>query len=333
MGDPGGVGPEVLAAALPTITTAAPPARWLLLGPSRCLGAHGLPVARTFDGVDPAAAATVVELEPDDGRPFEPRPTARGGAISHAQVLHAIEATGLPEGHPARADAICTAPISKAAWFAAGHTDHPGHTELLAASFGVARHAMAFVSEPLIVALATGHLPLAAVPSVLTTQRVLDALELLDALCRRLGVSAPRLGVAGLNPHAGEGGALGDEDQRLIAPAVERALHAGIDARGPVPGDTIFRQARRADPESRYDAVLAMYHDQALAPLKLVAFESAVNTTLGLPVPRTSPDHGTAFDIAGKGRAHAGSMLSALRLAADLARVPEGSRPAQPVRP
>lgn len=316
MGDPGGIGPEVLCAALRG--GAGEGARVVIYGPSRALGRHGWPVVDSLEAVDPTEPITVCQVgDGDDGQPFDHEPTARGGAISHAQVLHAIDATTLPEGHPARAQAICTGPISKAAWVAAGHGQHLGHTELLAERLGAQRHAMAFVSRPLLVALVTAHIPLRDVATTLTAERVLEVIELAATLCQDLGVARPRIGVAGLNPHAGEGGALGAEDEAVIAPAVGAAVARGLDATGPLPGDTVFRDARR--PGGIFDIVVAMYHDQALAPLKLVAFDNAVNITLGLAVPRTSPDHGTAFGIAGHGVADAGSMAAALRLAAKLA--------------
>jgi len=315
MGDPGGIGPEVLCAALRA--GAADGARVVIYGPSRALGRHAWPVVHGLADIDPSEPVVVCQLGDDDGQPFDHDPTARGGAISHAQVLHAIDATKLPEAHPARAHAICTAPISKAAWVAAGCGQHLGHTELLAERLGASRHAMAFVSPGLLVALVTAHIPLREVASVITTERVGEVIGLAAELCGDLGVERPRVAVAGINPHAGEGGALGHEDDAVIAPAVAAARAAGIDATGPLPGDTVFRDARR--PGGTYDIVVAMYHDQALAPLKLVAFDSAVNITLGLGVVRTSPDHGTAFGIAGRGVADAGSMAAALALAARLA--------------
>lgn len=315
MGDPGGIGPEVLCAALRG--GAGEAARVVIYGPSRALGRHDWPVVDRLESIDPAEAVTVCQLGEDDGQPFQHEPNARGGAVSHAQVLHAIDATMLPEDHPARAHAICTGPISKAAWVAAGVGQHLGHTELLAERLGSERFAMAFVSQPLLVALVTAHVPLRLVPTAVTTERVLQVIELAHEMCQSLGIERPRIAVAGLNPHAGEDGALGPEDAAVIAPAVQAARSSGMEAHGPLPGDTVFRDARR--PGGIYDIVVAMYHDQALAPLKLVAFDSAVNITLGLGVPRTSPDHGTAFGIAGRGVADAGSMSAALRLAAKLA--------------
>ncbi len=315
MGDPGGIGPEVLCAALRG--GAAEGARVVIYGPGRALGRHEWPVVHDLADIDQGEPVVVCQLGDDDGQPFDHDSTARGGAISHTQVLHAIDATKLAEGHPARAHAICTGPISKAAWVAAGHGEHLGHTELLAERLGASRHAMAFVSPNLLVALVTAHIPLREVASAVTAERVGEVIELAAGLCRNLGIERPRVAVAGLNPHAGEGGALGTEDDAVILPAVQASRAKGIDATGPLPGDTVFRDARR--PGGKFDIVVAMYHDQALAPLKLVAFDSAVNITLGLGVPRTSPDHGTAFGIAGRGVADAGSMAAALRLAVRLA--------------
>ncbi len=317
IGDPGGIGPEVLCAALRG--GAAHGARVTIYGPSRALGRHDWPVVHALESIDPSEPVVVCQLGDDDGQPFDHDSTARGGSISHAQVLHAIDATKLPQEHPARAHAICTGPISKAAWVAAGHREHLGHTELLAERLGAKRHAMAFVSQPMLVALVTAHIPLREVASTITTERVGEVIELAAGLCHDLGIERPRVAVAGVNPHAGEGGALGSEDDAIIAPAVVAARAAGFDVTGPLPGDTVFRDARR--PAGKYDIVVAMYHDQALAPLKLVAFDSAVNITLGLGVPRTSPDHGTAFGIAGRGVADAGSMAAALRLAVKLSAV------------
>lgn len=316
MGDPGSIAPEVLCAALRA--GAGEAARVVIYGPARALGRHDWPVVDSVDSVDPGEPITVCQLgRDDDGQPFAHEPDARNGAISHAQVLHAMDATVLPEGHAARAEAICTGPISKAAWVLAGLGAHLGHTELLAERLSTGRHAMAFVSQPLLVALVTAHLPLRAVPDAITTSRVLDVIELAANLCQDLGIESPRVAVAGVNPHAGEGGSLGSEDLEIVAPAVDEAQDRGLNVTGPLAGDTVFRDARR--PGGIFDIVVAMYHDQALAPLKLVAFDNAVNITLGLAVPRTSPDHGTAFGIAGRGVADAGSMAAALRLAAKLA--------------
>jgi 4-hydroxythreonine-4-phosphate dehydrogenase len=174
---------------------------------------------------------------------------------------------------------------------------------------------MAFVSPRLKVVLATAHVPLMNVKDVLTIGRVHESIELGHELCRRLGVERPRIAVCGLNPHAGENGILGDEDGRIIAPAIDVAVQYGIDVTGPHPADTIFIAAA----SGKYDLVVAMYHDQGLIPVKLLGWDKAVNVTLGLPIVRTSPDHGTAFDIAGLNKADAGSMRCSIDLAIELA--------------
>jgi 4-hydroxythreonine-4-phosphate dehydrogenase len=190
-----------------------------------------------------------------------------------------------------------------------------GHTDLLADLTGARRVAMMFYSEKLSVVLATVHIAVAAIPATLDEQRVTDAIELAASELPRFGVPSPRIGVAGLNPHAGEHGLFGREEEQIIAPAIERARARGIDVSGPFPSDTIFVRAVRGE----FDVVVACYHDQGLIPVKLLAFGEAVNVTLGLPIVRTSVDHGTAFDIAGRGVADPGSMIAAVRLAAKLA--------------
>lgn len=174
---------------------------------------------------------------------------------------------------------------------------------------------MAFASDRLRVALATTHIPLMDIRNVLTIGRVFDAIDLGYDACCQLGIKRPRLGVCGLNPHAGEGGMFGDEEQRLIEPAIEVAQRNNIDAQGPFPTEVAFRKAL----EGSFDLVVAMYHDQGLTPMKLLNWQRAVNWTLGLPIIRVSPDHGTAFDIAGQGVADPGSMKAAIELAIDLA--------------
>jgi 4-hydroxythreonine-4-phosphate dehydrogenase len=212
-------------------------------------------------------------------------------------------------------DAIVTAPVHKSVINDAG-VPFTGHTEYLAARTGTARAVMMLTSGELRVALATTHLPLQAVSAAIS----IDSLcEVAAILARELGrywsIPRPRIAVCGLNPHAGEGGHLGDEELRVIGPAVERMRDLGIDATGPLPADTVFVPQVLAG----YDAVLAMYHDQGLPVVKHAGFERAVNVTLGLPLVRTSPDHGTAFDLAGTGRANSGSLVAAVQLAARLA--------------
>ena len=217
---------------------------------------------------------------------------------------------------------MVTAPVSKAAIAATG-VAFPGHTEFLAGLTGAADFVMTFVQGEHRVALATTHLPLSEVPAALTTELVAGKLGVLAGGLRSwLGVRSPRIAVAGLNPHAGEDGRFGDEEERVIAPAVARAREAGIDASGPYPADSIFVGHGDRDsggPGSLYDAILAMYHDQGTVAAKLWGFGRSVNLTLGLPVVRTSVDHGTAFGIAGRGGVDSGSMVAAVRLATAIA--------------
>ena len=210
--------------------------------------------------------------------------------------------------------AVATAPVNKLAFARAG-LPWKGHTDLLAHLTGSPRVAMMFWSEPLKVVLATIHIPLASVTSALTRELVDDIIDLSSRELPRFGIAQPRLAVAGLNPHAGEDGLLGHEEAKVLRPAIEAAQKRGIHIDGPFPGDTVFGRAVRGE----FDAVIACYHDQGLIPVKLLAFGRAVNVTLGLPIIRTSVDHGTAFDIAGKNVADPSSMIEATLLAARLA--------------
>ena len=225
------------------------------------------------------------------------------------------------------ASALVTAPLNKEAVIRAGHSDFVGQTEFLAQLAGCLRPVMMLLGPDdrdrwLRVALATTHVPLCRVPAELTREKVTRAIEWAARACHDLGLPRARVAVCGLNPHAGEGGQLGQEEQTVVGPAVAEALQGGLDVVGPLAADTVFHLALRGD----YDAVVAMYHDQGLAPLKMVAFEQGVNWTLGLPFIRTSPDHGTAYDIAGRGRANPSSMIAAIRLARQLAQ----TRPSRP---
>ncbi len=249
--------------------------------------------------------------------------SAAAGHLSFHFVDDAISMALRPAGDPWRADAIVTAPISKEAWKRAGHGRYPGHTELLAERCGVPSAAMLFhapASAPanrreLNVVLATIHVPLMRVAGLLTVDRIARVIEQGAAALREFGHESPRVGVCGLNPHAGEHGLMGDEDERIIVPAIELARSRRLNAEGPFPADTIYNAALRG----RFDLIVAMYHDQGLIPIKVLAWDSAVNVTLGLPIIRTSPDHGTAFDIADQNMADAGSMTSAIELAARMA--------------
>ena len=214
---------------------------------------------------------------------------------------------------------MVTAPVNKEAIVRAG-VSFVGQTELLSQCAGTERTAMMLLGEDergrwLRVALATTHVPLRNVADRLTQEKIVLVIELAAGACRDSGLARSRVAVCGLNPHAGEGGHMGTEEQTIIGPAVEQARSKGIDVLGPLSADALFYHAYRGE----YDAVVAMYHDQGLAPLKMVTFETGVNWTLGLPFIRTSPDHGTAYDIAGKGKANPSSMQAAIRLAKKLA--------------
>ena len=244
------------------------------------------------------------------------RGTVPMGAASAAAGRSAYDAVvaATADAMAGRIDAVSTAPINKAAWALAG-LPWRGHTELLAELTGARRVAMMFHAERLNVVLATTHVPLAEVPRRLTRERIEEVVGLVHDELPRFGYPRPRLAVAGLNPHAGENGLLGEEEERFVRPAVEACRARGIAVTGPEPADTLFVRALRG----AFDAVIACYHDQGLIPVKLVAFGDAVNVTLGLPIVRTSVDHGTAYDIAGRGVADPSSMIAAVRLAATLA--------------
>ena len=237
-------------------------------------------------------------------------PSAASGRAAYDTLVRAVG-----DAVTGRVDAIATAPVSKLAFAMAG-LPWKGHTDLLAHLTGSPRAAMMFWSEPLKVVLATIHMPLGEVPASLTRD-VLDGIIGLTAreLPRFGGPAVPRLAMAGLNPHAGEEGVLGSEEVTTVRPALEAARARGINIEGPFPGDTVFLRASRGE----FDAVIACYHDQGLIPVKLLAFGQSVNVTLGLPIVRTSVDHGTAFDIAGRGVADAESLVVATVLAARLA--------------
>jgi 4-hydroxythreonine-4-phosphate dehydrogenase len=251
-----------------------------------------------------------IEVSAEPGRPDQSSAPAALEAIRRAV---ADVAAG-------RARAIVTNPVAKNVLYRSGFAE-PGHTEYLArlvteTTGTFARPVMMLWSPELAVVPVTIHLPLRDVVPALTVELVVETGRIVAGDLRtRFGIARPRLAVAGLNPHAGEQGALGDEDITVVGAAIARLKAEGIDARGPLPADSLFHQAARAS----YDVALAMYHDQALIPIKTLAFDHAVNVTLGLPFVRTSPDHGTAFDIAGTGSANPGSLIAALQLAARLA--------------
>ncbi len=236
---------------------------------------------------------------------------ARCGDAAYRYVIGAIDAALAGE-----VDAVATAPLHKEALHAAGH-DFPGHTEIFATRMHAEKSCMMLTSPEITCSLVTVHVGLGEVATLLTTERIREVIDLTAVAMRRLRGREPRLAVCGLNPHAGEGGIFGQrEEERIIAPAVEAARATGLTIEGPLSPDTAFLPERRR----RTDAYVCMYHDQGLIPLKALAFDSAINTTLGLPVVRTSVDHGTAFDIAWQGVANPSSLYEAVRMAALLCR-------------
>jgi len=320
MGDAAGIGPEVVLKALadPMVRRAA---KFIVFGMNEqlCYAADRAEI-EPFWGRHPHEKISreypykvvVADYDEYNVPPWVKEPSRVAGEASIKFCLDAIEAA-----KAGVIDAIVTAPISKESWKLADGF-WPGHTELFAQKFKAVRKAMMFVSGPLKVALATIHESLFDVRHKFTIGCVFEPIDLLhEALKEFFGLEHPRIGVAALNPHAGENGQFGDEEQRIIAPAILLAQEQGIDCTGPIPADALFMRAVRGD----FDAVVAMYHDQAMIPIKLLDFEHAVNVTIGLPAVRTSPAHGTAFDIAGRNQANASSMKSALLTAIDMARV------------
>jgi len=256
------------------------------------------------------AVCTPIVYGPPDVQRFPPGVlSGEAGRAAYDTILRAVN-----DVQQGRVEAIATGPVNKEAFRLAG-LPWCGHTDLLAHLTGAPRVAMMFHSPALRVVLATVHIPLAEVPRALSESLMEATIDLTARELPRYGVAHPRIAVAGLNPHAGEHGLFGHEEETVIAPAVASCRARGIDVSGPFPGDTVFMRARR----NEFDVVVACYHDQGLIPVKLVAFGEAVNVTLGLPLVRTSVDHGTAFDIAGKGVANPDSMIAAVLLAAQLA--------------
>ena len=328
LGEPAGIGPDITFAAWRRRAELELAPFYLIADPAFIARrARRMAPGLAISVVEPATAAAAfvdslpvvdigIEISAEPGRPDASSAPAALAAIRRAVADVA--------GGAARA--IVTNPIAKNVLYRSGFAE-PGHTEFLAKlaaeSSGVAsRPVMMLWSPELAVVPVTIHLPLREVVPALTTDLVVETGRIVARDLRsRFGIARPRLAVAGINPHAGEQGALGDEDQVIVRPAVERLNAEGIEARGPLPADSLFHQTARAG----FDVVLAMYHDQALIPIKTLAFDHAVNVTLGLPFVRTSPDHGTAFDIAGTGRASPGSLIAALQLAARLAGPVESS--------
>lgn len=317
MGDPAGIGPEVIVKGLATLPDGFQP---LIVGDARCLKAAAgrwapslkLRVAATLREVDwQPGPVTVLDLAnvPESLGPG--RPSAEGGAAAFEYIRAAVDLALCQE-----VDAVTTAPISKEALHLAGH-EYPGHTELLAELTRVSEVALMLASGDLRVVLTTTHTAVAEVPRLITRERVYQTLWVTHQWLREVaGLAHPRLAVTGLNPHCGEGGIFGREETEAILPALAQAREEGLEVSGPHSADALFGRLDRLRP----DAVVTMYHDQGMIPVKMAAQGRAVNITLGLPIIRTSVDHGTAFDIAGQGVAAPESFVEALLMAARLAR-------------
>jgi 4-hydroxythreonine-4-phosphate dehydrogenase len=320
LGDPAGVGPELIAVAWAARAELGLPP-FVVIGGAQVLAAaaatRGLAVPLVeVSSPDEAAshfASALPVLPLDRDVPYTPgRPDADGAALA---LLSLERATALAMA--GKAGGVVTAPVAKSALAEVGFT-HPGQTEFLAHACGVAEEdaVMMLAGPSLRTVPLTVHVAIADVPALITQDLILRrALVVHRAMQRDFGIASPRLAIAGLNPHAGEKGRMGIEERDVIAPAIAALVAAGIDATGPHPADTLFAPHKRGS----YDVALAMYHDQALVPLKTLDFDNGVNMTLGLPIVRTSPDHGTAFDIAGKALARPDSLVAALRMAAQAA--------------
>ena len=319
MGDAGGIGPEVALKAIASEFNA-DNSRYLLVGDGALIRDVDLRLGLKLPLVSETSARAIDRI-----LIREPVAESRAGNLAAGCPEHARDAIAwLKDGATlclgGAADALVTAPVNKESIILSGEKDFVGQTELLSALAKTERTAMMLLGDDdrgrwLRVALATIHLPIKQVAASLSQEKVERAIELAAQACRELGLPRARIAVCGLNPHAGEGGKIGTEEIETIIPAVEAARKRGLDVVGPQAADTLFHYALRGD----YDAVVAMYHDQGLAPLKMVAFDTGVNWTLGLPFIRTSPDHGTAYDIAGKDVANPSSMIAAIRLAKKLA--------------
>ena len=310
-GDPSGIGPEIAAKARARLGAELP---FFWIGDP----AH-LPQGTAIEEITRPADALRV---PSDKLPvlrhdFPAAAVPGDPAPENAAAVIAVIARAVALAQSGEAAAVCTAPIHKKALKDGAGFAFPGHTEYLAHLAGVDRVVMMLACEALRVVPVTIHIALSEVPAALTPELLRETIRITrDGLIRDFGLEEPRLTVAGLNPHAGEGGAMGREELEFIADTIADLRAEGFAVAGPLPADTMFHPAARA----RYDAAIAMYHDQALIPIKTLDFAGGVNVTLGLPFVRTSPDHGTAYDIAGKGVADPSSLIAALRMARDMAR-------------
>lgn len=328
MGDPVGIGPEIIVKAADSGEMLSL-CRYVVIGDAGVMKKAAQEVrssiaVRVISSLQEASTATgrldVLDMKNVDiAKHAWGKPEASTGGAVVAYIKKAVELAMKHE-----ADAIVTAPISKEVMNSAGH-HYAGHTELLAHLTGTKDFGMMFVGGGLRLILVTIHIALQDVPRHITRAAVLKTLRLAHQAMRYFGMKRPRIGVAALNPHAGEGRLFGNEEADEILPAIQKAREEGIDASDPLPADTLFYKARN----DQYDIVVAMYHDQGLAPLKMIAFGNAVNITVGLPIIRTSVDHGTAYDIAGKGCADPASLREAIKLAASMAVFRKAAVPAQ----
>ncbi len=319
MGDPAGIGPEVVVKAMnePSLYEECRPLAIGNVGTfRRAIAAFGLrldihEVREPSDGCYVHGTLDLLQATTDDLQSIVTgRVQAAAGKAAAECVIKAAELA-----MAGKVDAIATAPLNKDALNQAGF-HYPGHTEMLASLTGAREYSLALIAGKLRVIHVTTHVSMRQALDLVDRSRVLRIIRLADRFCQSLGVDRPRVAVAGFNCHAGENGLFGTEEIDHIKPAIDEAREEGIDASGPWPGDTIFYRASRGE----FDVVVAMYHDQGHIPVKMLGFEAGVNTTAGLPIIRTSVDHGTAFDIAGQGRASHSSMVEAVRLAARLAR-------------
>ena len=322
IGDVTGIGPEVTLKAIAAELTR-DDARYVLVGDLPLLAElnHGLGTALDLGGTNSGKRVTCSEEGVEGGHWSS---LSRGDPKAARAAVEWVR-EGARRCLQGEADALVTAPVNKEAIIKAGVT-FVGQTELLAEIAGTKREVMMLLGADdrgrwLRVALATTHVPIRQVADRVTRENIVVAIESSAQACRDLGLPRARIGVCGLNPHAGEGGKMGTEEIETVSPAVEEAKRRGFDAHGPFAADALFYHAYRGE----YDAVVAMYHDQGLAPLKMIGFENGINWTLGLPFIRTSPDHGTAYDIAGRGVANPSSMVAAIRLAKQLVRTRRGA--------
>jgi 4-hydroxythreonine-4-phosphate dehydrogenase len=322
LGDPAGIGPEIVVKAWQALRAGGPP--FVVVGDVHAVtsasGASAAAVRRVMtpaEGLEAFRDALPVLHVPMKGQVVAGKPSKAAAPM----VVKSIE-TAVGLALSGAVAGVVTAPIAKAPLYAAGFK-FPGHTEFLgeltagAVFEGARGPVMMLAAKDLRVALVTVHEPLGKVPSLLSVEKIVHVARVTaQALTRDFGIARPRLVVAGLNPHAGESGGLGREEIDLVEPAVRKLVEAGVDARGPYPADSLFP----AEMRETYDAAICLYHDQALIPVKMLDFWSGVNVTLGLPIVRTSPDHGTAFDIAGRGVARADSLIAAVKLADRIAK-------------